>query len=241
MLREIVKEKDYTILKIISSTFYTNTYIISSGNKVMIVDPGFDKFHAKELEETINFLKSTAPREVIILNTHGHLDHFCGNLKIKGKLAEVGVNVLIAIHKNDAYLLKDFSEHLLIRNIVPEYNLDVFDAQPHDPDLTIQDGDILEIGSLRFRVIHCPGHTKGSVVLYEQDRGILITGDVILDGGIGRVDLPHSNPLDMYRSITRIMAEVKLDSRVLPGHGNVFVLNEQAHYILQEAMLLAQS
>ncbi len=240
MLQEVLKTEKCEIFRIVSSIFHTNTYIIHSGTRVLVVDPGFDKFHTRELGQVVQLLKSMKPAEVLIVNTHGHLDHFCGNLKLRRVLEGENIRSIIMTHQDDAYLLRDFSEHFEIQNIVPEYSLDIFDAEPHSPDRVLQDGDLVEVGALRFRVIHCPGHTRGSMVLYEDDLKILVTGDVVLDGGIGRVDLPHSNPVSMYRSITRLLAEVDLSCRVLPGHGGTFILKEQAHYILQEAMLLAQ-
>ncbi len=240
-MRRILEQANLSIHSIVSSSFHTNTYILISGKDALIVDPGFDVYNEHKIGNVVNFLTKNNVKNVYILNTHGHLDHVCGNTKLRKALTKLGINCRIAIHKLDAYLLKDFNEHLAIGTIVPPYTLRVFNLEPHDPDVLLDDEQIIEIGDVKCRVIHCPGHTRGSIVVYCEDVKILFSGDVILDGGIGRVDLPHSSPVDMYRSITKLLAELDFDTLVLPGHGNTFKLSEQADQILQETMWLVQS
>ena len=221
----------YSLYRIVSNIFQTNTYILVSGNEVLIVDPGFDKYNIKLVDEIVNLVREVNCNRAILYITHGHLDHFCGDLLLKNKLSSIGIKTLILIHERDSYLLSDLSEHVYIQNyVVPDYRLEVFSVEPHLPDLTVRDGDQIKVGSLIFKIIHCPGHTKGSTVLYCSN--MLFTGDVILDGGIGRVDLPHSNPSEMKMSIYRILNMVNPDVKIFPGHGEPFYLREQLSLIL---------
>jgi len=221
----------YTLYRTVSNTFQTNTYILVSGNEALIVDPGFDKYHTDLVEDIVSLVLRFNCRRVILYITHGHLDHFCGDLTLRNRLISQGVDTTIMIHENDAYLLSDFKEHILIEhNIVPSYSLSIFQVKPHLPDIKVRDGDMVKVGNATFRVLHCPGHTRGSTILYNNE--LAFTGDVILDGGIGRVDLPHSDPSQMKLSVKRVVSELHPDTWILPGHGEPFYLKEQLHIIL---------
>jgi len=87
------------------------------------------------------------------------------------------------------------------------------------PDETLADGDGLELGPTRWRVLHTPGHSPGSVTLFDAEHGIAISGDLLFAGSIGRVDFPTSDPEAMKRSLRRVLEELPDETRVLPGHG----------------------
>ncbi len=233
----IEKKHNYTLYRVVSNCFYTNTYILVSGKDMLIVDPGFDKQHVDLINEVVRLAASSEVKRATIYLTHGHLDHFCSDLTLKRKLETSGIDAKILIHEQDAYLLRDFTEHMQIGNtLVPEYNLEIFPAQPHDPDLCVRDEDTVNVGNIVFKVLHCPGHTRGSTVLVAED--FSFTGDVLLDGGIGRVDLPHSNPSEMRRSIYRILGTLNPDIKVFPGHGEPFQLGSQVTLVLALASRL---
>ena len=81
------------------------------------------------------------------------------------------------------------------------------------------DGDVLELGALRFRIIATPGHSPGCIVALEETHGEALVGDLIFAQGIGRTDFPRSDPAAMVRSLERVFAEVPGATRIYPGHG----------------------
>jgi glyoxylase-like metal-dependent hydrolase (beta-lactamase superfamily II) len=89
--------------------------------------------------------------------------------------------------------------------------------QPPLPDRELSEGMVMECGSLRFDVLHLPGHSPGHVAFVGE--GLCISGDVLFAGSMGRTDLPLSNPAEMRRSLARI-ASLPEDLSVLPGHGS---------------------
>jgi glyoxylase-like metal-dependent hydrolase (beta-lactamase superfamily II) len=112
----------------------------------------------------------------------------------------------LAIHPDDAYRLDG-------RN---NYGF-ALEAVTASQDLT--EGQQLRIGELVFDVLHTPGHTEGSVCLYEERLGLLLSGDVLFAGSYCRTDLPGGNDEQMVASLARLAREIARDARVLPGHG----------------------
>ena len=95
----------------------------------------------------------------------------------------------------------------------------------------LPEGDALAIGQLSFRVLHAPGHSEGSVCLYEADRGLLLSGDVLFRGSYGRTDLPGGDDVQMVTSLTRLYHEIPRDVRVLPGHGPETTIGHEARWL----------
>jgi glyoxylase-like metal-dependent hydrolase (beta-lactamase superfamily II) len=87
------------------------------------------------------------------------------------------------------------------------------------PDMELQDGDELEVGTLRFKVLHTPGHTPGHVCFYEQAEGVLFDGDVLFYRSIGRTDLPGGNYQQMMDSIQGVLLTLPEETVVYSGHG----------------------
>jgi glyoxylase-like metal-dependent hydrolase (beta-lactamase superfamily II) len=112
----------------------------------------------------------------------------------------------LAIHPDDAYRLDG-------RNTYG------FELEPVTASRDLREGEQVRIGDLAFDVLHLPGHTEGSVCLYEERSGILLSGDVLFAGSYGRTDLPGGNDEQMVASLARLAREVPGNVRVLPGHG----------------------
>jgi hydroxyacylglutathione hydrolase len=138
----------------------------------------------------------------LIVSTHGHWDHIGDNAAVA---AHTGAP--IAVHPLDRSRL----EH-------PEPLFAPFDIPPSVPAVELAEGGTIRFGDLRLQVLHTPGHTEGSVCLYESDGGLLLAGDTLFAGGWGRVDLPGGSSEQMAASLARLAV---LDDRtkVLPGHG----------------------
>ncbi|RLJ01069.1 MAG: MBL fold metallo-hydrolase [Candidatus Aenigmatarchaeota archaeon] len=141
----------------------------------------------------------------IILNTHCHYDHIGGNNLFK-KLTNADVYALeidaenIETGKNTFYEL--FGNNFISSKI----------------DRKLKDGEIIKTKNYSFRVIHTPGHTKGSICLYEPKKKILISGDTLFSDSVGRADLTGGNETELINSLKKLQ---KLDTELLlPGHGN---------------------
>jgi len=137
----------------------------------------------------------------LIVSSHGHWDH-------------IGDNAAVAKHTG-----ADVGAHPLDhdRLIHPSTNAP-FDIPPSVPAVDLAEGGEVRFGSIRLRVLHTPGHTEGSVCLYEPDEGLLFSGDTLFAGGWGRVDLPGGDPDAMVASLGRFL-DLEDGVHVFPGHG----------------------
>jgi hydroxyacylglutathione hydrolase len=138
----------------------------------------------------------------LIVSTHGHWDHIGDNAAVA---AHTGAE--IAVHPLDRTRLTD-----------PRPLSAPFEIPPSVPAVELAEGGEVRFGAIRLQVMHTPGHTEGSVCLYDPDQGLLFSGDTLFQGGWGRVDLPGGDASTMVASLGRLLT---LDDavRVFPGHG----------------------
>lgn len=188
--------------------FATNCWVIApaAGGECIIVDPGMPDISA-DIEMIIeeNNLKPVAA-----FITHGHLDH---TFSIK-PLAD-GYDIPTYIHSEDRRFIADpsgihgpeFTDQL--KGIVFEEPLKVNE---------VKNGARLDLLGMQVEVIHAPGHTKGSV-MFVLNQEILISGDVLFAGSIGRTDLPTGSASDMKSTLKNRVLTLSDELRVLPGHG----------------------
>jgi hydroxyacylglutathione hydrolase len=181
-----------------------NCYIIQDEKtkETMIIDPGNVSEH---LTETLDAMQV---KMKYILLTHCHGDHIGGVQKIKEKY---GGKILI--HRIDAIGLKDIninlSTHIGLEPVILQ------------EDARIDDGDLLHVGDLEFKVIYTPGHTAGSISLYCEKEKMLFSGDTLFRGSWGRTDLPTSSFDDIITSITNKLINLPDDTIVYPGHRKI--------------------
>jgi hydroxyacylglutathione hydrolase len=139
----------------------------------------------------------------LIVSTHGHWDHMGDNARVSEH-----TGALIAVHPLDAHRLTS----------PPEARWAPLEIPPCVPAVELQEGGEIRFGSIRLEVLHTPGHTEGSVCLFERDEGRLYSGDTLFAGSFGRVDLPGGDAGAMVESLDRLRG---FDDTlmVLPGHG----------------------
>ncbi len=166
--------------------------------EAMVVDP------ADEADRLIALARSGGMSIRWILNTHGHVDHVMGNAEMKEK---TGAEILI--HEAEAeYLTR-----------IGDFWLRMFQARKSPPaDRTLQDGDVLRVGSYAWQVIHTPGHTPGGICLYYEPAGLCLTGDTLFVGSVGRTDGPKASTAELIRSIESRLLTLPPETEVLPGH-----------------------
>ena len=192
----------------------TNAYLVWDGrsDEALVIDPGMGAAATLIARAT-----DIGLRIHLIANSHGHIDHIFDNAALKR-----ASGAPLGIHPDDAYRLSG-------DNI---YGLEV-EASVAEQEL--REGDRLEIGALQFRVLHTPGHTEGSVCLYEADRGLLMAGDVLFRGSYGRTDMPGGNEEQMVASLRRLLGEVPAPTRILPGHGPETTMAREAAWLVRIA------
>lgn len=194
----------------------TNCYIVfdQESKETMVVDPAGD---VDRIIEMINILQGNLK---YIFLTHCHGDHIAGVKELREKM---GGKVLI--HRLDVEGLNN-----------KEINLTEFmDGLPEieiDADSRLDDGDLIHVGNLEFKVIHTPGHTKGGCSLYLESEKLLFSGDTLFRGTWGRTDLPTSDFRDIISSIINKLLVLPDDTIVYPGHGkSTMIENEKPIYL----------
>jgi hydroxyacylglutathione hydrolase len=179
--------------------FQENCYLLTdpAAGASVLVDPGY------ESDRLIAAVERSGTTLEAIWLTHAHLDHIGAIAGLKRRW-----DVPVHLHPLDQPLYALATRQALLYGIEFE--------QPPPVDRALGDGDVLQVGALRFDVMHTPGHAPGHVVIHGH--GVAFVGDCLFAGSIGRTDLPLSNPRDLAASLTRIAA-LPPDTVAYPGHG----------------------
>jgi len=187
------------VLSITVGAFQENTYLVidESTGHAIVVDPG------AEPERVATWIREARVSLDAVWLTHAHLDHVGAVAGVKREW-----NVPVFMHPADL--------PVLARAPVAAAGYGIPFEPPPSPDRELAEGDSLSVGTLAFDVMHLPGHAPGHVVFHGA--GVVLGGDVLFAGSIGRTDLPGSDPRAMEESLARI-AELDDDVVVYPGHG----------------------
>ncbi len=182
----------------------SNIYIL--GNDVIDAGTGFN---FTRLSTILGSIKKSLKDFRLVINTHAHFDHFGGNGYF--------LNAKVAIHEADAPVLENGEKEMSMA--------DFFDGniRPRKPDIILKDGDTLDFGGMKLKVIHTPGHTAGSISLFNEAKSILFSGDTVFSDGVGRTDIPGGNPAMLEESLKKL-AGLKV-KQILPGHGEPVLEN----------------
>ncbi len=147
--------------------------------------------------------------------THGHFDHLADHAVVTRRFP----NARVLIHADDEAKLEHPGRQLRLFGLP-------LDIPPRKADAFVRDGQQLAIGALEVKVIHTPGHAPGHVAYHLPQERVLVGGDLIIGGSVGRTDLPDSNHADLEASIRRVMA-LPPETRLLGGHGSPSTLGEE--------------
>ena len=199
------------IEKVVDRFMDENTYILGDEKtkKCAVIDPG------GSIIDIFNIIKQHGLTVEYIILTHGHGDHICRVPEIKSK-----TNAKIVAHVNEEEVLIDRNKNLSAQLPGP---LVEFDADEY-----VQEGDVIELGSLKLKVIHTPGHTKGGVCYYFADYGWLISGDTLFQMSIGRTDFPTGNLNDLLTAIREKLFVLPPWTKVLSGHTPPTTIEEES-------------
>jgi hydroxyacylglutathione hydrolase len=202
------------IEKFVLTPFQQNTRVVACRDtrRAICIDPGEDS------REIVDFLTENDFELQAITLTHGHFDHIGGT----AGLAKSFPHAEILLHADDEDFYYGLPEQPLFLGI-PRNQLKILGFEYETPPKLTrnwQDGEIYAVGNLRFKVLHCPGHTRGHVVLAEETEKKVFVGDCLFEGSIGRTDLPGGNFEQLMDSINRQILALGDDFTVYSGHGN---------------------
>ena len=197
-------------VKIPNANLVTNCYIIADEKtqEAMVIDPG------SEPEKIIEMLDILNVHLKYIFLTHCHADHIGGVSQLKNTK---GGKILVS--REDSIGLYDESISLA-------YYMEIENPEL-EADSRIDDGDIIHIGDMEFKVIATPGHTKGGLCLYNEENKLLFSGDTIFSGSWGRTDLPTGSMEDIMKSIENKILTLPDDVIIYPGHGKSTMVKEE--------------
>ena len=175
-----------------------------------IVDPGF--YTEGERDRLYNFIDKNNLCVKAILLTHGHFDHIFGTAE-----AAAHFQVPVYMHPADEVIIKEANPMLCnaFGLAVPADFSSACGAQLR----AIQEGDVIEVGTLKFEVIETPGHTPGGVCYLERNENILFSGDTLFAGSIGRTDNQWADYDALMSGIFSKIMELDGEVNVIPGHG----------------------
>jgi glyoxylase-like metal-dependent hydrolase (beta-lactamase superfamily II) len=189
-----------------------NCYLIicPQTREALLVDPG------AEPERILAAVSASGARVKMVLHTHGHFDHIGATEAVLAALPEAPP---LVAHPADAYLYDADQRALgeMFGYPLPETLA--------TPEMTLADGQTLEVGTLRITVLHTPGHTPGSICLLVGDD--CLSGDTLFRRGIGRTDLLGGDEEAIYASIATRLYPLPGETRVYPGHGETTTIDDE--------------
>lgn len=188
------------------NTFQENTFVVYDKSKeCIIIDPGC--YSKKEEEELSEFIIEKELTPVKLVNTHCHIDHILGNQFVTEKW-----DLELYMHKKDIPLLENAGV------VAQMYGFEDYEGSPYPKHFLAQD-DTLTFGESSFKVLFTPGHAPGHVCLYSKENNLVIAGDVLFQGSVGRTDLPGGDHNTLINSIITQLFPLPNETQVFCGHG----------------------
>ncbi len=174
-----------------------------------VIDPGGD------LDRILEAIEQTKMIPEKILLTHGHVDHASGADELREKL---GVKIE-GPHLDDKFLLDSLEE------FAPQFGME--GARNVTPDRWLEEGETVEVGGDTFELLHCPGHSPGSIVMVNKKAGLILMGDVLFAGGVGRTDFPYGDADALINAIESKLMPLADEMVFICGHGPTSTIGEE--------------
>lgn len=184
-----------------------NTYVVYNENKeCVVIDAGnMERF---EDEQIINYIDKNGLKPLMLLNTHSHIDHVMGNKTLADKYG---------IQLAASPVEKPFYDKVWA--YASAFGLDFTQDRCLAPSIDLADGEIIKVGDDELKVLYTPGHAPGHVCYYDENGGVVFTGDTLFYRGIGRCDLPGGNYYEIEKSLREILYKLPDNTVVYCGHG----------------------
>lgn len=192
--------------------FGTNAYVLyNEEGRALIVDPCCTT--DAERRRLTDFVTAENLKPEMVVLTHAHPDHMGAVAFVKEYY-----DIPLALHSGDAQLLA----------VAPAYGASMgFNLPPVVAEVDLAERNQIFLGESRLEVIATPGHSKGGICLYAPEEGILLTGDTLFAGSIGRSDLPGGDYDELMESIMTKLLPLGGGVRVYPGHGGETTLGQE--------------
>jgi glyoxylase-like metal-dependent hydrolase (beta-lactamase superfamily II) len=205
------------IVQLVFNDFSENTYIVyDETGECVIIDPGCNQ--GREREELAGTIARLQLRPVRLLNTHGHLDHVFGNAFVAN-----AYGLSLEMHRDDLGILE------AVPQVCAMYGITMEEMSPA-PGAFLAEGDVVAFGQTNLEVLHTPGHSPGSISFYCRADNMLISGDVLFYGSVGRSDFPGGNHDTLIASIQQKLLPLGDDVTVYSGHGQATTIGfERLH------------
>ncbi len=189
--------------------FQVSTFVVYDPDTLdaIVVDPGMTS--AAEERKLDDFIAQNSLKVQQVVNTHLHLDHCFGDNYVRDKYG-----VKVAANLEDAPLGKSIGTQ------AAEFGIHLSGpSEAVEIDVPLKEGDVIKVGNSELQVLHVPGHSRGSIVLYSPEGHFAIVGDVLFQGSIGRTDLPGGDHRTLIDGIRKKLFTLPDNTLVLPGHG----------------------
>jgi hydroxyacylglutathione hydrolase len=199
-----------------NNPYQENTYILfDQSGECAIIDPGM--YNAAEQNAVVNFIRDNQLKPVMLLNTHCHIDHVLGN---KFVFDQYGLKP--QFNQGESYVLA----------AVPAYAPQMgirYEPSPL-PDHYLPETGTITFGNTELQLIFAPGHSPAHLCFYDADSNILVGGDVLFRGSIGRSDLPGGDYDLLIANIREKLFTLPADCLVYPGHGPETTIGFEKQY-----------
>ncbi len=202
---------------LVFNPFSENTFIIHDETKeCVIVDPGCS--NAAEEDRLFGYIDSHQLKPLMVINTHGHVDHVVGNNAVKRRYG-----IKVAAHPDMHNDFIQAKRQAVWLGMQPVGDIDL-------PDVDLQDDQEIKVGNGMLEVICTPGHAQGSISLYARAEGWVLTGDALFCRSIGRTDLPGGDFSVLRESIRTRLFTLPDETEVYPGHGESTTIGEEKNF-----------
>ncbi len=202
------------VLRLPVGQLATNCYLVIDGKETLIIDPGDDADYIQRIlsDEGASISK--------IIATHAHYDHLLAVTELK-----LAYKIPFMMHQKDEFLLKEMARSA-------KYFSNIQIAPAPKVDKYLKDKDSLTINNQTLAIIHTPGHTPGSISLYDKKNKALFVGDLIFaQGGVGRTDFRYSSIQDLNKSIETVL-KLPDNTIVYSGHGDETTIKQFKEYLI---------
>ena len=199
------------------NSFAENTYLVyDETGECVIIDPGCSS--KGEAEQLFGFIDQHRLKPLMVINTHGHVDHVAGNQAVKRRYG-----IPVAAHPDAKADFTRAKSQALWLGFQPVGDMDL-------PDEALEDDEAVKVGNGVLEVICTPGHAKGSVSLYAPVEGWVFTGDALFCRSIGRTDFPGGDFDELRESIRTRLFTLPDDTEVFCGHGESTTIGEEKDF-----------
>ena len=206
------------IKRLMVNPLQENCYVVSDDTKeCIIIDCG--TYYDEEKDALAAYISQNDLKPVHLVATHGHLDHNFGNAFVYRKYG-----LKVEICKEDQQLVEHLAEQAAAL-----FGMHIKEEQPATGRL-LKDGDDITFGHHTLKVLHTPGHSHGSIMLYCEEEQTIFTGDTLFRMSIGRTDFQEGSWTEMEQSLKNVVARLPKETIVLAGHGPQSTIADEMRY-----------